>query len=86
MTRPDPSPIAISPAELARIGEGVIAYVRPIRSEQVKSLAPGAPDMPDGLDLYALLGAGGQPILITDSPAEALSQARESNLVTVSVH
>lgn len=36
---------AIDPAEFAALGEGHIAYVRPIRSDEVRSLFPQAPEM-----------------------------------------
>ena len=44
---------AIDPAEFAALGEGHIAYVRPIRSDEVRSLFPQAPEMGPGLDLFA---------------------------------
>ncbi len=34
---------AIDPAEFAALGEGHIAYVRPIRSDEVRSLFPQRP-------------------------------------------
>ena len=46
--RPQPPHLRLQPADLAVLGEGHIAYVRPIRSEEVRRLfnvqAPADPD------------------------------------------
>jgi len=72
--------------QFAALGGGEIAYLRPVRSEDVHSLFPQAPEMAPGVDLWALLSAAGQPIMLTDSKAAALAGARENDLQTVSVH
>jgi hypothetical protein len=70
----------------ALAGEGKVAYVRPIRSEDVNRLFPQAPEIQPGLQLFALLGADGTPILLTDSKDAAIANAWENNLEPVSVH
>lgn len=76
MTRPEfPQP----PAER-------VAYVRPIRSEQVRQLFPQVPEIQPGLKLFALLAADGTPILLTDSKDAAIANAWANDLETVSVH
>ena len=70
----------------AALGGGEIAYLRPVRSENVKMLFPQAPDLAPGVDLWALLSAAGQPIMLTDSKAAAIASAHENDLETVSVH
>ncbi|MFF8800395.1 MULTISPECIES: DUF1150 family protein [unclassified Methylobacterium] len=77
---------AIDPAEFAALGEGHIAYVRPIRSDEVRSLFPQAPEMTPGLDLFALLSASGAPILLTDSREVAVANAMAHQLFPVSLH
>ena len=77
---------AFEPAELALMGEGQIAYVRPIRSDDVKRLFPGAPDLTPGLDLFALLSASGSPIMLADSRDVVVANAAEHDLHTVSLH
>ena len=69
-----------------RFGRGQIAYVRPVRSEEVHELFPQAPQLAPGMKLWALLTASGQPILLTDDRATAIANAQEHDLVTVSVH
>ncbi len=70
----------------AALGGGQIAYLRPVRSEEVKNLFPQAPELAPGLSLWALLTAAGQPIMLTNSKAAAIASAHENDLETVSVH
>jgi hypothetical protein len=75
-----------TPIDLAALGVGRVAYVRPVSVEDVRRLVPQAQDIPAGIDLFALLGADGAPIMITDSREELAANAAEHQLVTVSVH
>lgn len=76
----------ISPEALAHLGEGHIAYVKQIRSEDVPALFPTAPQMSPGLKLFALHAANGTPIMLTDSLEAAIANAWSNELQTVSVH
>ena len=76
----------LSSDEFAHLGQGAIAYVKTIRSEEVPALFPQAPAIQPGLDLFMLLGADGVPILLTDSKDAALANASENQLQTVSLH
>ena len=71
---------------LAHLGDGAIAYVKTINSEDVQRLFPQAPAIRPGLRLFALLSASGAPIMLTDSKDAALANAWENQLETVSVH
>ncbi len=77
--------ISLEPAELAALGEGQVAYVRPILSDEVRALFPQAPAMAPGLKLFALLSASGSPILLTDSRDAAVANAWANDLQTVSL-
>lgn len=68
------------------LGDGRIAYVRPMMSEDVHELFPEAPELAPGMKLWALLSAGGRPIMLTDSRDVALANARENDLETLSLH
>ena len=57
----------------AALGGGQIAYLRPVRSEEVHALFPQAPELAPGVALWALLSAAGQPIMLTDSKAAAIA-------------
>ncbi len=75
-----------TPSDLAALGHGQVAYVRAMRSEDVQKLLPQVEGIPKGIDLFALLGADGTPIMIADSRDELTANAWENELVTVSVH
>lgn len=76
----------ISQKELAQIGEGHIAYLKLMRSEDIRKAFPQVPALAPGLKLFALLAADGTPIVLADSKATALVNAWEHELQTVSVH
>jgi hypothetical protein len=78
--------ITIDPADLAALGEGQVAYVKPMQSDEVRDLFPQAPAMQPGLKLFALLSASGTPILLADSRDAALANAWANDLQTVSLH
>ena len=76
----------VTTQELAAIGGGKLAYVKPMLSEEVTRLYPGAPDLEPGMKLFALLSADGSPIMLTDSKDAAIAGAWENELFTVSLH
>jgi hypothetical protein len=77
---------AVSPETLAHMGDGEIAYVKAIRSEDVPALFPQAPEIAPGLKLFALHAADGTPIMLTDSREAAIANAWSQELEMVSVH
>jgi len=76
----------ISPEALALIGGGRIAYVKAVRSEDVPTLFPQAPQIAPGVELFALHAADGTPIMLTDSREAAIANAWSQDLEMVSVH
>jgi len=78
--------LPLSEEQFAHLGGGTLAYVKPIRSEDVSRLFPQVPPVEPGLQLFVLLGADGTPIMLTDSHAAALANAQENQLLTVSLH
>jgi hypothetical protein len=76
----------LSPSGLAGLGGGKIAYVKPMLSDDIRRLFPEAPELESGLQLFALLGADGFPIVLTDTMEGALANAWEKQLVPMSVH
>ena len=73
-------------AELAALGLGQMAYVRPMLSDDVARLFPAGPKIEPGLQLFALLSASGEPILLTDNRDAAVANAWAHDLTTVSLH
>ncbi len=71
---------------LAHLGGGRVAYVKAIRSEDVKALFPQAPDIQPGIQLFTLNAADGTPIMLTDSRESAVAGAFSHELEAVSVH
>ncbi len=65
----------VSLETLASMGEGHIAYVKQIRSEDVPGLFPQAPKIAPGLKLFALHAADGTPIMLTDSREDMVGGA-----------
>lgn len=76
----------ITQEALAQLGDGQIAYVRSIRSEDVAALFPQAPAIAPGIELFALHAADGTPIMLTDTREAALANAWSQDLEAVSVH
>ena len=72
--------------QLAGLGGGRVAYVKPIRSEELCRLFPAAPAVEPGLQLFALLAADGTPIIVTDSRDAAVANAMQHELDMVSLH
>ena len=68
------------------LGGGSVAYVRAFEAEELGRLFPQAPKIQPGLRVFALLGADGAPIMLTDSRDVAIADAFERELTTVSLH
>ena len=79
------SPV-LTEEQLSQLGEGLISYVKPIRSEELGTMFPEAPDVQPGMQLFALLGASGKPLMLTDSRDAALANAMQNELHMVSLH
>jgi len=77
---------SVTPEALASLGDGHIAYVKEIKSEDVPGLFPQAPNLAPGMKLFALHAADGTPIMLTDSREAAIANAWSNELQAVSVH
>ena len=86
MTNANDRIAGLTEQEFAHLGDGAIAYVKSIKSEDAQRLFPQAPAIRPGLNLFALLGADGSPIMLTDSKDAAIANAWEHELETVSLH
>jgi len=76
----------MSPEALASLGDGRIAYVKTVRSEDVQKQFPQVPELAPGMMLFALHAADGTPIMLTDSRDSAVASAWSHELETLSVH
>jgi hypothetical protein len=85
MTRTEEEQIMTS-GELAHLGEGSVAYLRKVTSDDLRGRFPALSEIDPGMELWALFGADGQPILLSDARDRALAGALENDLVTVALH
>jgi hypothetical protein len=80
------SKLTMTPEIFAGLGGGRIAYIRPLNPSEAKSLFPQMPQVAPDLELWALLGADGTPIMLADSREAVVLNAHENDLETVSIH
>ena len=76
----------VSEIDLARLGDGVVAYIRTMTSEEAQERFPSIDNLPRGLTLYALHAADGTPIALTDTRQAAMSHALGDDLEIATVH
>lgn len=75
-----------TPESLAELGGGKIAYVRSLNAAEARDLFPAMPAVAPDLELWALLGADGSPIMLADTREAVVMNARENDLEAVSIH
>jgi hypothetical protein len=73
-------------SEFAQLGDGEVAYIKQLDHDAAERLFPALSEAPKGIDLFAVLGADGTPLVLTDSRTAAIANAIENDLVPVSVH
>ena len=76
----------MSRSEFAQLGDGEVAYIKQLDPDAAERLFPALQTAPKGIDLFAVLGADGTPLALTDSRNAAIANAIENDLVPVSVH
>lgn len=76
----------ITELELARLGDGRVAYIKSMTSAEARRMFPSIKGLPRGIDLYALHAADGTPIALTDSRQAAVGHAIDGELEIASVH
>jgi hypothetical protein len=78
--------IQITKDELAHLGEGQVGYIRKMTSDEVRLRFPDAPKLESGIDLWALFGADGTPLFLSDDQSTAYVKAAEGDISPVTVH
>lgn len=79
-------PSIITEIELARLGDGQVAYIKAMTSAEARRMFPSIKGLPRGIDLFALHAADGTPIALTDSRQAAVGHAIDGELEIASVH
>jgi hypothetical protein len=85
-TKPPPLAFVMSPEEFARLGDGKVAYIRRMSSDEARRMFPAVEGLPSGINIYALHGADGTPIALTDSQQAALGHAMGDELEVRAIH
>jgi hypothetical protein len=67
-------------ADLAKLGDGQVAYIKVMTSDEAKAAFPAIEGLPHGIHLYALHGADGTPLALTDSHQAAVGHAMGDEL------
>jgi hypothetical protein len=76
----------ITELELARLGDGQVAYIKSLTSAEARRMFPSIKGLPRGIDLYALHAADGTPLALTDSRQAAVGHALDGELEIASIH
>ena len=76
----------LSPVELARLGDGEVAYIKQMTAKEAGRIFPAIRGIPKGIELFSLNAADGTPLALTDSLQAAMAQANEGELALVTVH
>lgn len=83
--KPSPHHI-LSGLDLAKMGDGEVAYIRMMTSDEAQKMFPTITGLPDGTNIFALHSADGTPLALTDSKQAALGHALGDQLVVASIH
>jgi hypothetical protein len=78
--------LPMTPFEFSQLGGGEVVYIKQLDRDVAQKLFPALKRTAKGIDLYAVLGADGTPLALTDSRNAAIANAIENDLVPVSVH
>ena len=76
----------ISGFDLAKLGDGEVAYIRMMTSDEAQRMFPTISGLPDGSNIFALHSADGTPLALTDSRQAAMGHAMGDRLVVASIH
>lgn len=76
----------ITQRELARLGEGQLAYIREMSPREARELFPDLKGLPRSGVLFGVCHADGTPMALTDSRQAAVGHAKEDELEILSVH
>jgi hypothetical protein len=76
----------ITTGDLARLGDGKLAYIKMLSSDDANRMYPAVQGLPKGISLYALHAADGTPLALTDSRQAAIGHAMGDKLHIESLH
>jgi hypothetical protein len=79
-------PPSLSAFELAKLGDGQVAYIKAMTSDEARRMFPTIEGLPEDMGLFALHGADGTPLALTDSLQAAVGHAVGDELEVASLH
>lgn len=71
---------------LAAMGGGELAYLRAFRAAELRDIFPQSAELHPSVQLYALFGADGTPLMLADSRDAVISGAWQNDLSMATVH
>ena len=80
------APGLLSGLDLAKLGDGEVAYIRMMTSDEAQRMFPTISGLPDDSNIFALHSADGTPLALTDSRQAAVGHALSDRLVVASIH
>lgn len=80
------SQISMPAEDFASLGDGVVAYIKTLTSDEAHQMFPSVEGLPKGINLFSLHAADGTPIALTDTMQAAVGHAYEDDLAIASVH
>jgi hypothetical protein len=80
-----PGPV-LHALDLAKLGDGKVAYIRMMSSEEAQRMFPTISGLPDDSNIFALHSADGTPLALTDSRQAAVGHAMSDRLEVASIH
>lgn len=88
VAKPDPLAQARAATQetLAAMGDGELAYLRAFRAADLRHIFPQSAELHPTVQLYALFGADGSPLMLADSKDAILSGAWQHDLSMATLH
>lgn len=77
---------AMNALEFAALGGGQIAYIREVEADEEEAASVGSLNPDAKMKLFALHGADGQPIMVSENRDEVIANAFQINLMPLTVH
>ena len=77
------NPQTLNAQALAKLGTGVVAYMRSITANEIKSSFPETPELQQENTYWALFAADGTPLALADNRDELASSAFYNDLNTI---
>ena len=72
--------------ELMAMGDGETAYLRKFRAGELRKMFPQTAELHPSVELYALFGADGTPLILADTRDAVLNGAWDHKLTLSALH